>query len=206
MIAALGLGAVLAGCGGGSDDDDDVDDALIGPNRSYSEALVIAEEQWNLVTDLGMAEGGTPWADMPTSGSATYQGVITGWADGGPAISYVADLELEVDFSANGVTGTIGNVVTDGIADFQHPVGQVNLSGVVQPDSVNEGSLLLSGTGALSNAAAAATVVVDAEGFFLGTDARAIEGSHLTDFIWTKGPLTGSTSFADGLFSAVESN
>jgi len=200
-IAALGVGLALSGCGGGGDDEDE---QLIGADRSYTEALDIGEAQWLEVIDIANAEGGTPWPDMPQSGSATYVGVITGWADGGPAIDYVADLELTADFSGNTIGGTIENVVTNGVTGFDHPDGQIDLSGPILPDSVNEGSLLLTGSGDLSTAAAAARVTVEGEGFFVGTDARAMEGGHLTDFVWSRGTFAGTTSFSDGVFSAIE--
>jgi hypothetical protein len=202
-VVAVGLGA-LAGCGGGGGDDEDTQ--LIGPDRSYSEAIEIGEAQFTEVMDIADAEGGTPWADMPTSGSATYTGVITGWADGGAAIDYVADLELKVKFDGNTLNGTIENFVTNGVPGFEHPEGSISLGGTLQPDDVNEGGLFLDGSGRVSSASAEADYVVDGEGWFVGTDARAIVGLHDSDFVWIRGPLAGTTSFSDGPFSAMESD
>jgi hypothetical protein len=196
--AVLGFGA-LAGCNGGGGDEAQ----LIGPDRSYSKALDIGEAQFTEAMDILDAEGGTPWADMPASGTATYNGVITGWADGGPPIDYVADLQLKVTFDGNTLNGTIQNFVTNGVAGFDHPEGKIRLSGSVEPDDVNEGALTLAGSGRLSSGDMAASYAVDGEGWFFGTDARAIGGVHSTDFVWLRGPLAGATSWSDGPFSAM---
>jgi hypothetical protein len=202
IVAVLGAGA-LAGCGGGGDDDEDTQ--LLGPDRSYSKALDIGEEQFTEVMDIADAEGGTPWGDLPNAGSATYDGVITGWADGGAPIDYVADLELKVRFDGNTLNGTIENFVTNGVEGFEHPDGLIRVSGIIEPDEVNEGSLVFTGSGMVgSSDTPAADYFVDATGWFLGDDGRAIVGEHSTDFVWIRGPLNGTTSWSDGVFSGME--
>jgi hypothetical protein len=189
---------VAEGGGGGGDEDTN----LIGPDRSYAKAVQIGEEQWNAISGIVDAEGYTPWVDMPASGRGTYRGVIAGWATGGEPVDYAADLELRVNFDDAAVTGTVRNMVTNQAPDFEHPEGSVRLTGSLSPDEYDTGIMVIGGSGTLETAGAAATVVVDGVGDFVGTDGRGILGAHETDFVWTRGTRTGTTSFSDGAFSA----
>jgi hypothetical protein len=200
IIAGAALLVALAGCSGGGGDDEETD--LIGPDRSYAKAVQIGEEQSNEISGILDAEDYTAWVDMPASGNGTYRGVIAGWAMAGEPIDYVADLELRVNFDDAAVRGTVQNMVTDHASDFEHPEGTVRLTGYLTPDEFDTGIMVIGGSGTLETAGAAATVVVDGAGDFVGTDGRGILGAHETDFVWTRGSWAGTTSFSDGVFSA----
>lgn len=196
--AAPGLAAMAAGC------TLVVGDApLVGPDRSFEEAMEIAEAQRSDVMDIAAAEGATPWADLPVSGSAEYRGVVSGEAAGGVPIDYVADLALEVDFRDRTVTGTVANMVTDGVAGFTHPDGVVALGGLLAEDRAGDARLVLDGTGNLRGPGMAAAYRIDGAGTLAGADGRAILGRHATDFEWTQGYLEDTISSSDGVFSAV---
>jgi hypothetical protein len=200
MVTAAALVVALGGCGGGGDGDEAED--LIGPGTSFVEAEQIGQEQWNEVVAILDAEGFTAWVDVPTSGTGTYRGVIGGWADGGEPVDFVADLELRVDFDDAAVSGSVRNMVTDHVADFTHPEGTIRLSGTLAPDEFDTGIIQVEGSGTLETDRVAARVAVDGLGGLVGSDGRGILGEHQTDFVWLRGPATGTTSFADGEFVA----
>ena len=199
MVTAVALVVALGGCGGGGGDDDE---DLLGRGTSFIEADEIGQKKWDEVWAILIAEGYTAWADVPVSGTGTYRGVIGGWADGGEPVDYVADLELRVDFDDATVSGSVRNMVTDHVANFTHPEGTVRLSGTLAPDEFDTGIILVEGSGTLETDRVAARVVVDGLGDLVGTDGRGILGQHETDFVWLRGPATGTTSFADGEFAA----
>jgi hypothetical protein len=181
MVAAAAL-TVLAGCSGGGGGDDDSAE-LIGPDRSYTKAIEIADDQWVTVSNIQAAEGWTAWTDMPAMGTGSYRGVISGGTNGGEPVDYVADLALRVNFDNAAVTGSVENMVTDHATDFVHPEGTVRLNGRIEPDEYDTGVILIGGSGTLQTDDVEATVVVDGIGDFVGTDGRGIMGGHLTDFI-----------------------
>ena len=195
--AVLGLGLALAGCEVAQDED-----ALIGPDRSFGEALAIGEDQWRRVGAIEAAEGRTRWVELPVSGSGDYRGVVTGWAGGGVPVDYVADLALEVDFRRRDVSGAVSNFVTDGVAGFRHPDGEVRLSGIVARDERGEARIVIDGSGLLRGPGMEAEAVLDGAGHFVGDGAEAIRGGHATDFLWRRGYLEGTVSRSDGVFSA----
>ena len=197
--AALAICSAVAGCGSAEDED-----ALLGPERSFEEAVEIAEAQWREVGDIEALEGPTRWIDLPVSGSGDYRGVVTGWANGGVPIDYVADLALEVDFDRLDVSGKVSNMVTDGVAGFSHPDGEIALDGVVARDGLGGARMVVDGSRRLRGPGMEATVTIDGAGAFVGDGAAAIRGRHATDFTWTRGYLEGTTSRSDGLFTAVE--
>ncbi len=197
VVAMLGVGAILAGCEVPEDGG-----ALVGPERSLSEALEIGAAQWDAVGRIAAVEGPTRWADLPRSGSGAYRGVVTGWAGGGPRLDHVADLALDLDFDRREVSGSVGNFVTEGVAGFRHPEGSVGLSGVLVRDDRGDARIVVGGTGVLEAPGMAARVAMDGTGAILGERAQGIEGRHTTDLEWTEGPLSGAVSRSDGVFSA----
>lgn len=197
-VAAPGLAAMATGC------TLVVGDApLVGPDRSFGEAVDIAEAQLADVVDIAAAEGLTAWPDLPASGSADYRGVVRGAAAGGVPIDYVADLALAVDFRDLTVKGTIANMVTDGVGGFTHPDGVVRVDGLIASDRDGDARLVLDGSGRLRGPGMAATYRIDGAGALVGADGQAILGRHATDFEWTQGYLEGTISSSDGVFSAV---
>jgi hypothetical protein len=198
VVAMLAGGALLAGCEVPGDGG-----ALVGPDRSLSEALEIGAAQWDAVGRIAAVEGPTRWADLPRGGSGAYRGVVTGWSGGGPRLDHVADLALDLDFDRREVSGSVGNVVTEGVAGFGHPEGTVGLSGVLVRGDRGEARIVVGGTGVLEAGGSVAEVTLDGSGALLGGRAQGIEGRHATDFVWTRGPLSGAVSRSDGVFTAV---
>ena len=197
-VAAPGVAAIVSGC------TLTVGDApLVGPDRDFDEAVEVAEAQWAEVTDIAALEGATRWTDLPVSGSADYQGVVSGRASGGVPIDYVADLALAVDFRDRTLSGTVGNMVTDGVAGFSHPDGVVPISGLLARDGGGDTRVVLDGSGLLRGPGMAATYRIDGAGALAGADGRALLGRHATDFEWSQGYLTGTVSSSDGVFSAM---
>jgi hypothetical protein len=196
--AVLGLGVLIAGCEAAEDED-----ALIGPDRSFGSALGIARAQWDEVSSLADRQGPTPWVALPASGSADYRGVVTGWANGGVPIDYVADLSLEMDFDRRRLSGTVSNMVTDGVQGFAHPDGRIPVRGVLARGEAGAARMVLDGSGVLRGPGMEATYVIDGAGTFAGRRGQAVAGQHATDFVWTQGFLDGTTSRSDGVFSAV---
>jgi hypothetical protein len=199
IAAALGAGLALAGC-----EETATGEPLIGPDRSFGAALEIGAAQWEEVGDLADMEGRTRWVELPASGSGDYRGVVTGWASGGVPVDYVADLALEVDFDRREVSGSVENLVTEGVAGFGHPDGQVPLSGVVARDAEGNARIVVDGSGLLRGPGMEATLALDAAGSFAGDEGQALFGQQATDFVWTRGYLEGTVSRSDGVFSAVE--
>jgi hypothetical protein len=192
------VAAAVAGC-----DASDDEDALIGPDASFGSAIRIAEDQWDEVNGIALSEGATRMADLPASGSGTYRGAITGWAAGGIPIDYVADLTVDVDFRDRDVSGEITNMVTDGVAGFAHPNGEVGLYGDIVRDANGDARIVIDGSGTLRGPGMEAGVRVDGAGAFVGADGQAMLGGHVTDFAWTQGYLVDTVSQSDGVFSAV---
>jgi hypothetical protein len=197
-VVALMVVATVAGCAAPEDED-----ALIGPDAGFGSAVRIAEDQWNEVNGIAVAEGATRFADLPASGSGTYRGAIAGWAEGGIPIDYVADLTVDVDFRDLGVSGEITNMVTDGIAGFTHPNGRIGLYGDIVRDADDDARIVLDGSGTLRGPGMEAEVRVDGAGSLVGADGRALRGRHATDFAWTQGYLEETVSQSDGVFSGV---
>jgi len=195
--AVLGLGVALAGCEAAEEED-----ALIGPDRSFREALAIGEAQWRRVGAIEAAEGVTRWVELPASGTGEYRGVVTGWASGGVPVDYVADLALEVDFGRRDVSGSVSNFVTDGVAGFHRPDGRIGLSGVVARDGRGDARIVVDGSGLLRGPGIEADYAFDGAGSFVGDRAQGVRGGHATDFLWRRGYLEGTVSRSDGVFSA----
>jgi hypothetical protein len=195
---AVAFGAAVAGCEVAEDED-----ALIGPDRGFGPALRIAEAQWDEVGGIAAAEGPTRWVDLPASGTGEYRGAVTGWANGGIPIDYVADLALDVDFRGREVSGAVTNMVTDGVAGFAHPNGRIGLFGVIARDDRGAARIVVDGSGTLRGPGMAAAVRLDGAGGFEGADGRAVRGTHATDFVWTQGYLEDTTSRSDGVFTGV---
>jgi hypothetical protein len=190
--------AAAAGCAAPDDED-----ALIGPDADFGAAMRIAEDQWDDVNGIAVAEGATRFVDLPASGSGTYRGAITGWAEGGIPVDYVADLTVDVGFRDRDVSGEITNMVTDGVAGFTHPDGRIGLYGDIVRDADGAARIVLDGSGTLRGPGMEAGLRVDGAGTFVGEDGRAMRGNHATDFAWTQGYLDGTISQSDGVFSAV---
>jgi hypothetical protein len=197
-VALLGAGTTLAGCEVAEDED-----ALLGPDRSFREAIQIAETQWREVADIEAIEGPTRWVELPVSGSGMYRGVVAGRANGGVPIDYVADLALEVDFDRRDASGSVRNMVTNGVGGFEHPDGEIGLSGVVARDGDGGARIVVDGSGLLRGPGMEAEVAIDGAGSFVGDRAEAVRGQQVTDFVWTRGYLQGTTSHSDGVFTAV---
>ncbi len=110
LAAALGL--ALAGCGGGSDGGDDD-----GPRPTFAE---LEAEGTALQEEIDALEITDP-SELPTEGSASYEGVIgieSAFAqdDEGPDSglpSMGGELSLEVDFEDSSLSGTAENFVTE---------------------------------------------------------------------------------------------
>jgi hypothetical protein len=190
--------AAVAGC-----DAPDDEEALIGPDASFGSAIRIAEDQWDEVNGIALSEGATRWVALPGSGSGTYRGAITGWAAGGIPVDYVADLTMDVDFRDRDVSGEITNMVTDGVAGFTHPDGQVGLYGDIVRDANGDARIVIDGSGTLRGPGMEAGVRVDGAGSFVGANGQAMLGGHVTDFAWTQGYLVDTVSQSEGVFSAV---
>lgn len=197
-VWVLAVAAAVAACEAPEDEE-----ALIGPDAGFGSAIRIAEDQWDEVNGIALSEGATRWAALPNSGSGTYRGAITGWAEGGIPIDYVADLTVDVDFRDRDVSGEITNMVTDGVSGFAHPDGRVGLYGDVLRDASGDARIVLDGSGTLRGPGMEAGVRVDGAGSFVGADGQAMRGRHATDFTWTQGYLEGTVSQSDGVFSAV---
>jgi hypothetical protein len=196
--ASVWVVAVLAGCAAPADEA-----ALIGPDADFGSAMRIAEDQWDEVNGIAVAEGATRFVDLPASGSGTYRGAITGWASGGIPVDYVADLTVDVGFRDRDVSGEITNMVTDGVAGFAHPNGRIGLYGDLARDANGDARIVIDGSGTLRGPGMEAEVRVDGAGSFVGEDGRAMLGRHATDFAWTQGYLEETISKSDGVFSAV---
>ena len=73
------------------------------------------------------------------------------------------------------------------------------------PNSFVAGALLeFEASGTLTGTDRDADVFIDAEGGFIGDDAQAARGTHLSDFDWTRGPDDGFVSYSDGDWAAEQ--
>jgi hypothetical protein len=118
-------------------------------------------------------------------------------------VDYVADLALDVDFRGREVSGSLTNMVTDGVAGFTHPDGRIGLHGVVARDDRGGARIVVDGSGMLHGPDLAATVRLDGAGGFVGEGGKAVRGTHATDFEWRHGFADGMISRSDGVFSAT---
>jgi hypothetical protein len=110
---------------------------------------------------------------------------------------------MDVDFRDRDVSGEITNMVTDGVAGFAHPDGQIGFYGDIVRDANGDARIVIDGSGTLRGPGMEAGVRVDGAGSFVGADGQAMRGGHVTDFAWTRGYLIDTVSQSDGVFSAV---
>jgi hypothetical protein len=200
-ILALSLCTGVSACGSETVDEQEL---LIGPNRSYEEAVSIAKTLRVDVLEIAETEHSTRLSEMPVSGTAQYRGVINGRAEEGFPIDYVADLALEMEFDAGDVSGKVSNFVTDGLPSLTHPNGEIDLEGSISWDRRTDQAYAdFNGSGPLEWPGQVAIVTVDAGGTFTGDEAQAIIGGNATEFRWTGGFLTDTTSQTYGEVSAI---
>ncbi len=177
----------------------------LGPGKTLGEfeaeytALSVA------VDDIFTAEGTTQFDDLPdTAGAdtASYTGIIHGDMGGGsgPDLEYYADMTMNADFDNNTVSGSLENFVTD-LSGFTAPTGTATITGSISEDLSGDAHIDLSASGELvqlSSATAADFNTTNTFGHFGGTDASVATGEHESNFLWTSGPNSGTTSWSDG--------
>lgn len=113
----------------------------------------------------------TPWADVPTNGSANFDGYVAGTTMGG---KMVGELDMTVDFAGNTVSGSADN--------FEHDVngsyaGELDLSGSLNrgaAPTIPQISGILSGT--LSNDQIDYDTAIALDGDMIGSDYGAVGG------------------------------
>lgn len=204
VIFAVGFSLTACGGGGSSSGNKPV---IVGQGDSFEDAWAAAVAFGeNIQTPIFEEEGVTAYADLPSDGTANYAGGVTGLDEGGtsgsPAIDYVANLDLTVDFETKEVTGTISDFVTS-LAGFENPEGEIDVTGFIFDDGDDAG-IEIDADGELTSATATATYGFSGDGVFAGNDARTMGGPGTTDFTWIFGPDTGTTSFSDNGWGALE--
>ncbi len=116
-VAALAAAGVMAGCsdsgsGDGSGGGPGVSEPPLvsGPPPTYAELSTEAEKLGEQVEDLYLTEP----SNLPTSGSARYDGVIAIATDGvgGAPEDFAGELSLNVDFEDSNLSGQASNFVT----------------------------------------------------------------------------------------------
>ena len=198
--APIGFCLLLAACGGGGGA------PILGADATYDEAEVAYAELFDEVDVIFQREGVLQTVDAPNA-VKTYSGLVIGEGSDfpfdGPTIGYAANLELEVDFNLGDIEGELTNYTTN-LAGFTNPEGTMNLVGGLGTDIDGFTSANFGGSTTLTNGAVSADASVFGEGNFTAGGAEAAFGFVFSDFVWVTGPDAGTTSFADGIYDAVE--
>lgn len=136
------------------------------------DALEEAESLLAFVNPLGV----TPTADLPMSGSATYDGFIA-FSGVGVDESFIGDLSLDVNFANNSISGSAtdfldnsenaytGTLVVDG--------GAIDRSADPQTDVQFDADI----GGTLADGGASRTIDGELKGYFVGSNQSAVVGS-----------------------------
>jgi hypothetical protein len=137
----------------------------------------------------------TTVAQMPTTGTATYSGDITGFGFSAAAFGQIKSgtVSLSVNFATKTITGSVTNVITKGASD-NSPSGTMN--GMTLTGSISGAGVTITAT---ATAAAAGTTVdvTGATGAFSGT----FSGPNATELV-TSGAMTGGASTLLAAFGA----
>lgn len=207
-LTALVLAATLAGCGGGGGGDS----PTVGPNAPDNAGTITPVETGPRAAATALLEKWAPvdpplytaLADVPVSGSASYDGYLYGeLANGSDAItdSVIGELTLSVDFDPDD-TAFSGSVRDFIDADGGDLTGNLQISGGALDRSGNAADdatiRRVAADGVLTDAQGRALEIgLKLEGDFLGSDHDAIGGEVL-------GSVTtdGATQDFDGGFIA----
>lgn len=167
-ISTLAISCVLSACGGGSE------------TISSAEALDRLDEIEASLDDFA-ALSSTVAGDIPTTGSATYTGVVGGAAQQsefvvGDPITFLGDAQVDVNFATSTLTGTGTNFFgTTGGTDPE----LVLYSGTLQVtggsfDNSDPNSVVAQVDGTLTSSEHTIVVGSSASGGFAGSSAEGI--------------------------------
>jgi hypothetical protein len=181
VLSSMAIVSLLSACSGGS-----------GSSQSFDQ---LATKGQNIIEKYQDADL-TPEAAMPTSGTATYNGVAA-FSDV-PDAEYIAEnaeavaaLRLEANFGNNTISGKMDNFVD---YDNERADGSVQITnGSISGNTFNanlNGSLTVDGD--------TASVTGDMAGGFVGANANAVAGVLQADL--SAGGQTGATLY--GIFGA----
>lgn len=108
-LGALMATAMVAGCSGGGSDGSVEDMDGTGPSNSATLTELVDEA--NTLADRALYMEDTSAADLPTSGTASYDGVMMVSTSDGNAL--IGDLDLSVDFGASNdpISGSVTGLV-----------------------------------------------------------------------------------------------
>jgi len=157
LLAASCTVLLLAACGGSSSDNDD--------ERPSFEQL--ASRGNALEARLGALEETTV---MPTTGSATYNGVAGFDMGGDNASDMLAELSLQANFADSTVGGKLSNFTT---SDGSQMEGELNVADGIMNQQAFDANV----SGTLRDGAESSTFDGTMNGAFLGANADAVSGT-----------------------------
>lgn len=167
---AVALFLTACGSGGG---ESRADRGILGPGANFTKAVAEAEALADRIDAIGEAEDYTEFDDLP-SGTATYRG-LAGATGGENGVALIGDLTLNANFDTGQVDGNIRNFTSNGIG-FENPNGRLSIEAEIYEDEWAEASLRGLAEGTLSQGDYRMLVELYMEGYFIGNQAKAIEG------------------------------
>lgn len=179
LLAASCTVLLLAACGGSSSDNDD--------KRPSFEQL--ASRGNALEARLGALEETTV---MPTTGSATYNGVAAFDMGRDGTDDMLSELALQANFADSTVGGKFSNFVT---SDGSQMEGELNVANSVMNQQAFDAPV----TGTLHDGAESSTFDGTMNGVFLGANADAVSGTMNGS---VEGTLANGATEFDGNFVA----
>ena len=205
LAAAFGLAATLAACGGsGPGFGPKSTGPLLGSGATYASAGTAETALAARVDEAFEAAGRFAFAELPETGSATYNGIASGDTTSGLAMSYRGNLALTVDFETGDVSGTLGNIVTT--MGSPSTITPSTLSGTISSDLGDTAIAFAStptGTGVIGYTGGFAQVIVSSgTGFIGGPQASVAQGTLAVSFDHFTGVHTGEDSFTAGVWHA----
>lgn len=159
MPATLVLGT-LAACGGGGGGQLASFDDLSAEQVSLAEAAVAVDR--------------TPVADMPSTGSASYDGVA-GFSIGTMPqttedLNILSELALTADFASGAISGSLSNFNSAEGEDIEGTLALTN-------GQISDNTFTADAAGTLTRGGAALATDLDMEGAFGGADAALLTGT-----------------------------
>ncbi|MDJ1016725.1 MAG: hypothetical protein QNJ35_09460 [Paracoccaceae bacterium] len=200
LIIGLVSLAMLAGC---TTKAGDIRYPVITQEDSYAEARAKTDVFLDEVLQPALeGKHRTHYDDLPDFGTATYDGFTRGLRNEGQVVpaSYVANLQLTIEFATEAVTGTSYGIVTD-VVGFEMPEGEIDFTGVIDRDD-DEVEVFVNGRGPPEGECVNAIYDADGYGYLRGDNGQVASGEAYTNFFWSNPDWPDS--YSDGFFSVLQ--
>lgn len=190
LVAVVAASTGLSGCASLFEEDAPVESTeIVSADISYDDQVIESLDLFRAIEGVGQ----TPGDQMPTSGFATYSGVV-GFSNEAPPASaadydMMSDLSLRADFGTGGMTGVMDNFNTVGD-------GQMNGTLTLTEGAITGSSFTANAIGSFTDGTSAEVWDLEIAADFIGAGGSAVVGT-------ANGTISNGGSVTSNVFGAL---